>query len=218
MTAVPYTRVCVQGTLPGGEVWSINPAFIGNFDDQALSHADIQNWADDVAADVATHVTGSLKDWLSSVAVIRTIVVQSYGTNGRLEDSATAPVSPGVAGGQTLNLPPTTAAAISLYSGIPGRSYRGRVYWPILGATLLGDSGRLNPTACASAAAAFGAWMHAIENVGPTGRNVVLGVWSKTRQAGVAVNSINIGDVPDGLRRRKDALTESRSVVAYPPA
>lgn len=214
--AVPYTRVRIQGSLPGGEVWSVNPAFIGNFDTSPATHAQMQAWADAIATILQPGPPEPLAGWLSNRGSIDGVRAESYGPDGRLSDYAEAALSPAYTGSQSVSCPMTTAVVLSLYTGIPGRSYRGRLYWPAPGLELDTADGRIPAANVTGAALAAVDMLSDIQDAAPATWNCVLGVWSKTRQSGTAVTSIRVGNVPDSQRGRKDALVEAYGSAPYP--
>lgn len=214
--ADPYTRISLQGTLPSGEVWSINPAFIGNFDTSPPTTDDLQEWAEDVAAlSVAATYIGNLKNLLSENTALTNVRAALYDDEGHLAAYADAPVA-GFTGTGEQTAPSTTAVALSLYSAVAGRSTRGRLFVPALAIPLDGDTGRIPIASCSLFAGEMASWMTAIQDSSPASWEAVLGVWSKKLGTGIQVTSIRCGDVPDSMRRRKDALDEARAIWAYP--
>jgi len=213
---VPYTRVRIQGSLPGGEVWSVNPAFIGNFDTSPATHAQMQTWATAIASSLESGPPEPLGGWLSNRGSIDGVRTEAYGEDGRLSDYAEAALTPQYTGSQSVACPMTTAVVLSLYSSIPGRSYRGRLYWPAPGLQLDTADGRIPAAQVTGAALAAVDMLSAIQDAAPATWDCVLGVWSKVRQAGVAVTSIRVGNVPDSQRGRKDALIEAYGSAPYP--
>lgn len=211
----PYTRLSIQGTLPGGEVWSVNPAFIGNFDTTPPTTATLQGWANDVAAGITDIVSGPLRTALSVRAPITNVRATLYGSDGRVALYQDAPVN-NVGGINQMQLPPTTAVALSLYSAISGRSNRGRIFWPALGLGVDETSGRLPLATCQGLANAASAMLADIQDAAPADWQCVLGVWSPTLLRGIAVTQIKVGDVLDSQRRRKDALEEARAIAPFP--
>lgn len=213
-----YTRLRIGGSMPSGEVWSINPAFIGNFDETPPGHDGLQAWADDAMAFIKIGMPTSLRYALSSAASIDTVRAEYYDTTGRLADYAVSQDAAPLPGLDPLKLPVTTAIVCSLYTGIPGRSYRGRIYWPLLGFTLSPTTGRLDGGDQADLLAAFGGLLAGLEAAAPASPSLVLGVYSTTRGSGTAVSQLRVGDIPDSQRGRKSALVEAYSIAAFPPA
>lgn len=213
--AVPYTRISLQGTLPGGEVWSVNPAFIGNFDTTPPTTAELQTWANTIASSMSDIVSGPLRTALSARAPITNVRATLYGEDGRIRLYQDAPVT-GFAGINQMALPPTTAVALSLYSALSGRSNRGRLFWPALGLGVDEQTGRLPLATCQGLANAAVEMLSDIQDAAPATWETVLGVWSPTLERGIAVTQVKVGDVLDSQRRRKDALDEARAIAAFP--
>jgi hypothetical protein len=217
--AVPFVRLSITGTLPGGEVWSVNPAFIGNFETTPPTHAQLQTWATAAASYFyGIDVNDVLMKLLSSAGTIGTIRASYYGADGRLADYAEASEPTETPGVGSLVQSPTAALCISLYTEIPGRQYRGRIYWPALGANLDSTTGRVDTPTVLAAATDGASMLAAMEAACPAGWDAVLAVYSGTRGAGTAVASIRVGNVLDSQRGRKDALVEAYSSTPYPPA
>lgn len=216
--AVPYVRLSIQGTLPGGEVWSVNPSFIGNFEVTPPSHVQLQTWATD-SADFLMNldVGNALLALLSTAATIDTVRASAYGANGRLVDYAEAALEDSQTGTTPLTQTPTAACCISLYTEIPGRQYRGRLFWPALGVQLDGDTGRIPNTVVTAVATGAEAMLAGIEAASPGPWDAVLAVYSSTRGAGTAITQIRVGNVLDSQRGRKDALVEAYATVPYTP-
>lgn len=210
-----YARLRIQGSLPQGEVWSINPSFIGNFDTSPPSTAALEDWAQNAADFLQTSTPTNLLGVLSSAATIDSVRAEAYGTDGRLENYAEAPLTASRAGTGTLNCPVITSLVCSLYTGIPGRSFRGRFYWPGLGLGLDADTGRIPITAAATLAGDFNTMLVGLQASAPSTPALVLGVYSKTRGSGTAVTQLRVGDIPDSWRGRRDAVQEAYALSAY---
>jgi hypothetical protein len=206
--------ISIRGSLPQGEVWSVNPAFIGNFTTAVPSHAALQSVVTRLAGGAASIVTGALRDGLSSQGTVDSFRVSYYGTDGKLADYAEGVLASPLAGQNALQLPLTAAVALSLYSEIPGRRYRGRLFWPALGLSLDSTTGRIPQSLTTALATAARTMLVSLESALDPGWDAVPAIWSKTNGSGVEVSQVRVGDVPDSMRTRKDALTENYSSVA----
>lgn len=210
-----YYRVAIQGNLPGGEVWSVNPAFIANFSDPG-SDAQMTTWAKAIAAafaDSPSLLPQQLAQLLSGVANISNVRVSHY-DGAKVQFYADAPLSTPKAGTGTLSAPTTSAMVISLQTGAVGRSGRGRVFWPALNPPLDSSTGRFTRGALPQTLLDFQTMIVGIENAAPAGVNPVLALYSSVKGSAIAVEQLRIGDVVDSQRRRKDALKESYATLA----
>lgn len=214
--ALPYVRVTLFGELPGGERWSVSPAFRGDWDDPVFGHDELQAAATAIQSTTNWTDYPTLMTFLSSRGSIGGTRVSLYGPDGRLADYAERAASGPINGSGTLALPPTAACALSLYSGIPGRSYRGRIFWPALGATLDSNTGRFRTSDVAELAIETTEMLSDIQDKFQPTRAAHLIVWSSKLQAGTTVREVRVGDLVDSQRGRKDALQDQYASAAYP--
>lgn len=215
-----FLRVALRGSLPGGEVWSVNPAFNETTNTTIWNQAEGQAAADAIGALAVPAALGNLH---SNIAPrVRVRVERRLDDNTLLGAAEAAWVggTPPVQGGQ---MPFQTSCVISLRSNVPGGSGRGRLYWPALGAQVSGTTLRLNnPTTSAVATAAatyFDGIATALKNAFhpvPSLIDVDLAVYSPTLQSKQRIVRLEVGDILDTQNRRRDRLVEARSVVAMP--
>lgn len=219
-----YLRLGIQGSLPGGEVWSVNPAFHFN---AVLSPTWDQASADAIVAALIAGISSSeiptaLRTLLSSTGFLT-----GYRLEGRDEDESLLGVSEGlypapVPGLGTYSKTNQAAMVLSLRTSTPGARGRGRMYWPAVGAGVSGTTGRLsNPTTTdiANGAKALLVLISTIidANAGIfPWSDVILGVRSVTDHATRTVTRIQVGDIVDTQRRRRDTLPENYLTVTYP--
>lgn len=213
--AEAYARLSIQGSLPGGEVWSVNPAFRespgGALDDLYAQ------WATAVAAafaDSPSLLPQQLSQLLTSSATIDNIRVSRYGTTGDLLWYHDAPLANKKAGTGTLSGPTTQALVFSLSAGLFARTGRGRLFWPALTYPVDTSSGRVTKGTLPQMLSDFRTMIVGIENAAPSGISPTLAVYSAKLGVAQPVNSLRVGDVMDSQRRRKDALKESYAQLA----
>lgn len=106
-------------------------------------------------------------------------------------------------GTSTATLPAQTAIVATLLSGLPGRSYRGRMYLPCTGATLQVNH-QLQATRAqgiATSVAGILSAVNAFASGGPFGVAAVAGL-----QGRIPVSSVRVDTEPDIQRRRADKL------------
>jgi hypothetical protein len=110
-----------------------------------------------------------------------------------------------------------TAIVSSLRTGTPGASGRGRLYWPATGMALVTASLRPASATVTSALSAVKTYLSGIEAaIDATLDGVSLVVWSRSGNSTANVSSIQMGDVVDVQRRRRDTLVEGYQTLTYP--
>jgi len=207
-------RVSVLGAMPGGEVWSVNPCFFLLDEPASISQTEALTIA--TAVDALTIPTG-LRAALSTGTTFTGTRVEARDRTGALEALAEHTRATPVAGNGTVSHPYQTSAVTSLRTAFPGAQGRGRLYWPATGIAVLSTTSRIDPGQLTSLLSGVKTYLAAIEaavavSAGPS----PLAVWSRTGSAFHQVNEIRMGDVADTQRRRRDAVTESYSVLTYP--
>lgn len=209
-------RVSIMGDMPGGEVWSVNPVFsVGGDFGAPVSAAQANTIA--TAIDAITVSTG-----VTSVMAQNTRItgnrVEARAIDGTLESQAEhvrgAPVNGTVASAPK---PFQTSIVSSLRTATPGPSGRGRLYWPATGINLGLASYRFDPTAQNTFLLGVKTYLSGIQAaIDVTFDGVALVVWSRSQLALRTVNSVQVGDVADTQRRRRDTLTENVLATPYP--
>lgn len=213
--AVSHVRVRINGSLPGGEKWSVNPAYMGNFATDQPTDAELKAWSNGIATNLGTDMGTGLSGLLSSQGTIDSVRVERYGADFKMSGYGETVLSTPFKGTQSLVQPATTALALSLYTAVNSRSSRGRLFWPALGIGPDSQTARFGYSQQAANDAA--ALLHRWETYGPATYAPVLCVWSKAKETPFEVTSIRVGDVFDSIRRRKDSLAEKYATSAFPP-
>lgn len=212
---VQRVNVRIGGGLGSGpqEEWSIGLNY-GN-GGVVLNQEQAQEVAEDIADLLAASATpfGSLANGSGAGVSVRTVEVYSYGTGPAAVAKGESPLgTPRVFTGGT-SAPPQTTACITLLTALPGRSYRGRVYWPQLAPVVTPD---LKSSTAKDKHAGLVTLNTAISNVLAFYGPFVLCVYSRTLDVVTPVTSVRSGDVLDTQRRRRDALTETFSSSQIP--
>ena len=206
-----YTRVIISGTSPApGEVWSVGLNFQSEFVDQSL--AAHQDAADAVATRLGALSTGVLLQFLSTAGAITRARVESRSQDGTLLQAAESTATLPKAGTGTASKVLQCAAVVSLLTARPGRSYRGRVYWPAWNWT--GTSALLFSNTDMTNLA--NAWRNLAEGIqsdldtadGAAVTHVPV-VWSYKLQTSQPITRYGAGNVPDTQRRRRDSVAET---------
>jgi len=212
-----YVRVSILGSMTGGEVWSINPVFDptgefpGGVDQNALDTA--------AAAIAALNPGGTLLGWLTTAASVTgaRLEVRDDNSDGLIAIS-TQQRGTALPGTGSPTKPAQIAGVFSIRTNTPGASGRGRVYWPAMGSSM-GSDFRLNSPAVSTALAEFKTYMLAVRSALAAAFPTIgfdLAVRSKAQQATPHAVRIQVGNVLDTQRRRRDNLPESYVQVAFP--
>lgn len=217
---MPYAAhnvVRIQGTLPGGEVWSVNTRW-NDFGGPLNTYEELQAWAESIGTALTTSTTITPLRAAMSVAatinVIRTEYVEAGGTLGGAADFTL--VTP-LAGTGTATKPFQTAIVCSLLTRRPGRSYRGRIYWPALAIAMEPSTLRLTPATRTSMLTGFAALFDLVQAASGVEGAPDLIVASETLGVNTVVRQLAVGDVLDTQRRRRDSLQEQYSTADYNP-
>jgi len=212
-----YVRVSILGTFGSVEVWSINPVF-----DPTLEFpGGVNQTALDTAClaianrTLPTAVRSSL-----STSAARTgarVEVRDDVTDALIATSLQGSASPMVGTG-TLIQSPQTASVYSIRTDTPGASGRGRLYWPAMGVTIDG-SGKIPAAVQTTMLTDFKAYLMGIRSDLAAAFPTIgfdLAVRSKTTKTTPHAVRIQLGNVLDTQRRRRDTVPESYQVLAFP--
>lgn len=212
-----YVRVSLLGSLSTEEVWSINPVFdpTGEFPggvNQANLDAACKLIADRT-------IPTSLINIMSSAAKRNgaRVEVRDDATDGLIALSIQASTVPASGTGAPA-LPFQNAVVISLRTDTPGASGRGRLYWPALNAAV-GTTGRMTtPTSAAMVADAKTYLMGMASDLATSfiGITFTPAVRSRLTKTTPHITRIQVGNVIDTQRRRRDTLPESYSSATIP--
>jgi len=212
-----YVRVSILGTLPGGEVWSVNPVydptleFPGGVDQTALDAAALAIANRSIPANLRLLMSTAATRTAARVEVRDDADDHLIGTS--LQGSATPQ-----AGSAAIRLPFQAACVLSIRTNTPGGSGRGRFYWPALAATV-DTNGKMGAPTNAAAVADFKAYLLGIRSDLATAFPTIgfdLAVRSKTTHTTPHAVRVQVGDVLDTQRRRRDALPEGYSSLTFP--
>lgn len=217
-----YIRVLLTGGLPGGESWSVSPAF--------NETTDVLNWdqlmGQDAADAIAHRALGDdLRGMLSTAATLVRVRVERRADSHELIGAAEQAWTGGGSTSIIATKPYQTSLVCSLRTNVPGGRGRGRIYWPALGAPISETTLRVSPVTTQAVATAMSAYLDGIEtdlknNLQPVGSLIDyrLCVVSLVGGFRTDVQRIDVGDVLDVQRRRRDKAVEAIKSAVYPPA
>lgn len=214
-----FMRLSIKGTLPGGEVWSVNPIFARyGLINGTLDYAGALQR---VVAASNVVVPATLTDSMGGVAntKITEFTLEGRTAEGVLEVAASALKTIGGTGSTNAH-PAQSAVVCSLRTNTPGASGRGRLYWPAIGRSIDAATLRMASATVGSMATSFNDYLSQLGNainigeIGTWGK-FQLSVWSRARKDFYVVERLMVGDVIDTQRRRRDALPENYQTVPY---
>jgi hypothetical protein len=104
----------------------------------------------------------------------------------------------------------------SLRTATAGGSGRGRLYWPATGIALSTTTMRVPAATVTAVLAAVESYLTSIKTaIDATLDGISLAVWSRTLESTANVTTIQMGDVVDTQRRRRDTLVETYQSIAH---
>jgi hypothetical protein len=214
---VSYVRVGILGTTTGGEVWSVNPTF----DPTAEFPGPVDQSKLDAAAQAIANLTpgSTLLTGLSTAMSIvgARLEVRDDGTDNLLALSIAGrgTALPGITAPK---MPAQTASVVSLRTNTPGGSGRGRMYWPGLGYSL-GTNLRLGSATTSVIVSEMKTYLAEMDAALTTQFAPIsfdLAIRSRATHTTPHVVRIQVGDVLDTQRRRRDTLAESYQTLSIP--
>lgn len=208
-------RVSIIGTQPGGEVWSTNPCFeLNGSTGEDVSQAE--------ALTVATAINGvaiptAMLSCMGTQTRVTATRVEARQLSGILEAQAEAARSPVVVGTGPNIHPHGTSLVCSLRTPGVGPSARGRMYWPATGQALDNTDYRIAASNVTGLLTAFKTFLSGVQSaIQVTFPEANLTVWSRQTSNFHNVNALQVGNIPDSQRRRRDTLSEGYQGTTYP--
>lgn len=224
MVAPVHYRVRVGGLLYSDASWSVGIGFgrrggaNGLPADPGDATGFLEDWADAIKALNNGNVLSiRLRQCLSVAGNINMIRVSRIGAEGRETAVAIINVGEPPAGDGNALHDAQTAIAVSLQTGRPGASYRGRFYMPALGLGL--SQGRFGALPTQELATDAAGWLNQVGDAAPAvaGTGVMRPiVASNTRSVLTEVTSVRVGNRLDSQRRRAESQEEVYGVAAVP--
>lgn len=218
---VRYFRLSIKGSLGAQEVWSVNPVL----DPSNEVDFDWNQTAGDASALAIASIVPPepLLVSMSSACRITGFRVElrdtaQAGFLGASEYTRPAPFQ----GTGLATKPPQSSIVASLRTASALASGRGRLYWPALGVNMDPTSLRLTAQTAKTLSDSFSSYLTDIANALRTSWDAVpwvgvgVSVYSPTSKILTPVNRIQVGDVIDVQRRRRDRMPETYQITAYP--
>lgn len=222
--ALTHLRLRVGGTLYNDANWSmgVNFATAQGTDPFANGTVDVQGvleaFRDGVRGINGNQVlTGGLLGALSSSGKVNYVRASRVGPDGKESAVALVDLAVPVSGTGSPTHQAQTAIVLSLQTGRPGATNRGRLYLPLLSGNL--TSGRLSGNDVGALATDAAAWIDALNTAAdnvivlPTA-TCVASVVSTTRGTASRITSVRVGNRLDSQRRRAEAQKETYGVAA----
>lgn len=206
---MPYFRVSIEGSVPlAGEVFSTGFAVYCPPPND-LTQDDMNAWAEAIYDYIALEPSEvqQFMAQLSSGGQIDRIRIYRYAAPGQPATALAVSTGVPLVGAGVPSQPLQCATVWSLLTGIPGRSYRGRMYWPKWTGTV--NAQFRNSSVNDSMAQNAALFINTIAGASVAGATFVPAVASVTLGEVTPVTSLRIGNVIDTQRRRRDNNPET---------
>lgn len=202
----PLTKMVVSGAMTPGEQYAFGFALINT---TVTSQADLQNIANGIAGTIVlASGLGHVMNQKANGVTIDAVHGYYYATpSNRATYAAQANVT-GMSFSAGIPHPNQCSVVVTLLTGAAGKSRRGRMYLPLNACSV--SNGKIGSADVALISTDITAWIHAI-NGGAGGYQVA--VASKTTAQIWPVTQIQIGDVYDTQRRRRNKIVEARTTT-----
>jgi hypothetical protein len=215
LTMANLLRISILGSLPAGEVWSVNPVFQVDDASTSTDFTKVQAVATAVAAIV---MPAGLRAVMSTTTSWTGVRVEGRKWDGTLEAQAEAIKGTPTPGTGNAPHPFQTSMVSSLRTSTAGPSGRGRLYWPATGVQI--DINTLRPSTATVGGFVTGVRDFLVSINGAVRVTypgaVGLNVWSRKQLTGHLVTKILGGDVLDTQRRRRDTTVEGYTTLGFP--
>jgi hypothetical protein len=191
-----FFRTNYRGRLPG-DIWQFG--FVMQSDEG------IDGLADRMGSQMVSTLTATIRGYFGTGVVFDDVYVSEIAEgSGTVLNTAVQAVNVAGTVGSAV-LPPQTSVAVSILP-LAG-TQRGRFYLPPMAPVVLGTNGRITSAVQTALADAFQGFFSALGSAGAPAR---LGIWRTSGQSFAAARGIQVGDVIDTQRRRRNKLIESR--------
>lgn len=212
-----WVRVEFQGTLPGGERWASGLSYA------SLGNPQVASFATSVLAEIAARARAAMAA-APATNLLSILGIGGAITNVRVEDRSDAgglaavveqPFNPVLAGLTSVTKPHQVACCISTLTGIPGRSRRGRAFWPAMGGQILSPGATISVPSALQIGESFRSVVAGVEDrAGTVPLQAV--VHSSALALNTPITEFRVGNYLDVQNGRRDALAELYTTVVHP--
>jgi exosome complex RNA-binding protein Csl4 len=207
-------KAVINASLNEGEIMAHN---IYYRDVSALASYDLQDHANQIKTAWMTALTvnnGGTSLQAGMHTTTRYTDVKLYEIDevtGRTSDLAQSAFPVEAVGQATAALPNQIAVAVTLETGQPGRTKRGRFYLGgITSANVVAATGRLQPGNTLAYSRIIAQFLEQSRDQANTTDAFRAVVYSRVNQSTLPITRVSIGDVFDTQRRRRNGLVEAR--------
>lgn len=217
MAIAGRNKLLLTGTIAGGEQWSVGFTYgAATIGEMIVTQEDLNAWAQAASSLINDSALSIWRNALSTAGAFGYAIAQFYDADNVLTLQS-VPQAIGVTGLGTPSKPPQTAIVVSLLTGRPGASYRGRVYIPAMGGGMDNTLKVDTPTDTQDLADQTAEFLSDMANeAAGLGANIAPGVYSPTKDVVTPVTGVRVGDVFDTQRRRRNQLTEFYAIADLP--
>lgn len=220
MTYRPHLLLAWGGRLGDDEVWSNSLRLTANTEDGGELQSVAIDQIDEIADEIKTFVQDT-NSWHSVAAHLDFVKLNSITADGKYWDTggtnAIYYTGSNVVSGTANAGPYQVSMAVTLRTfRARGRAHAGRFYIPTGTLTITTATGRVLPSLTAGIAGSAATLLNAInDNPGFDTKSVAVAVVSNVGAPGPTelVTGVQVGDVPDTQRRRRNALVETYSAL-----
>lgn len=206
---MPFFQTAISGSLPGGDIFRSGFAVETGIGGEASA----QEIADTIASAFNDNWLKVLDGFTFAIKFPPTVVFQKILVYerpktplGASSEQAEATLGNKAGTSSEATLPPECAVCVSLLTGAPGRSARGRMYLPPVAKNVIGTNGQLGTSDAKLFADWAAAFFGQINNIA-TDANVV--VWSRKNASTRNVTRVQVGNQIDMQRRRQNSAPET---------
>lgn len=212
-----YVRVSILGVTNGGEKWSINPVFDPSFEfGDTVNQGNLDAAAAAIAAlNPGSNVLGTIS---TQMAIQGARLEVRHSETDDLIGLSIANRSTPLYGNVAPRMGFQNAIVVSVRTNTPGGRGRGRIYWPCPAVTLGVDT-RIPSATVTSFLADMKTYLLAMRSALATSFPTIgfdLAVRSTVSATTPHAVRIQVGDVVDTQRRRRDTLPETYATLTFP--
>jgi len=206
-------KVVFSGTTQGGEVFAHSFWFDAG---AAPSQGDLENFRTQAKLTFDSVLgTAPIKALFPISTSYKSVIAYSYAGGTTVDKTAGSQSLATWVGTSSNALPNQCAVVLSLQTGVPGRSFRGRSYLPGVGQGQTGVTGQLSPATITALGTAWQGWVNGMQAGGGGFPGWPAIVMSATRSAKTQL--INLGlDSRLDVQRRRAAKQVVTSVTLFP--